>query len=351
MGGFVVDAFGTRVAVRCADEDLDRLRGQWRRCLVDGAESAALTLTHPGGELRDSQDYALVSALTNAAIEDQAGQRLMLHACGVADPDTGRVAVLVAPSGTGKTTAAVRLGRAGLGYVSDETISIEDDLRVRRYPKPVSVVIDGAGAHGKRQHGPDELGLARPPAADLHLGAVLVLRRDRDDRDDRDHADRSPTLTPMSLIDGLIEIIPQTSALPRMTHPLLRLARAVTAAGGPRLLQYREIGDALPLVRDALATGAAGATGTDFEHHPPSPEAARRCDYTDAIADDDRVLLLQNSRTIVLDGLGALIWRHPQLSHTDLEALARREFGDHPEASRLIADADRELIAHAVMRG
>ena len=71
---------------------------------------------------------------------------------------------LVGPSGTGKTTAT-RLLATRLGYVSDETVSIDPDGTVAPHPKPLSVVArPTAGRGDKQQLSPDDLGLAaRPP--------------------------------------------------------------------------------------------------------------------------------------------------------------------------------------------
>lgn len=363
MPRLVVDAFGTTVLVHCADADRDRLSGQWARCLLPDDTAVpddVPTLTHPGGELTDSHDYALASALTTAAITDQAGERLMFHACGLADPASGRVAVLVAASGTGKTTAAVRLSQAGLGYVSDETIAVDADDTVRRYPKPVSVVIDPAVPYAKSQHGPDELAMTPAPDGDLRAAAVVLLRRSRD-------TPRAPELTAVPLIDGLIELIPQTSALPRIRQPLRRLADLVASLGGPWRLDYCEIGEATDLVRTAL-TSRRPPLG--FVHHPPpatgdedrseakddaatGARALRRGDYLDAIEHDGRVLLLRGNQPIVLDGLGALAWLHADtedFDRDDLLALARESFGDHPDAERLVDEAVGELLDHGVLR-
>lgn len=357
MPRLAVDAFGTIVRVDCTDAAAPRLRAQWARCLVDPAQDDAEDaadgplIAHRGSELADTDDYSLASALTSAALSTQAGERLMFHACGLADPESGRVAVLVAASGTGKTTAAVTLSRAGLGYVSDETIPIDDDGRVRRYPKPVSVVIDPAVPYGKSQHGPDELGMHPAPDGELLAAAVVLLRRDREAR-------RAPELTRVPLIDGLVELIPQTSALPRMTRPLARLASLVAGLGGPWRLDYSEIGEAVDLVREALARNDRPV---EFVHHPPMPASdendcstgvLRRGDYLDAIEHDGRVLLMRDNQPFVLDGLGALAWLHADqaLTEAELLRLARQEFGGHPQASELVTAAVRELTAHGVLR-
>src|SRR4051794_21543545 len=55
--------------------------------------------------------HVLSSRVTLAAIEQQAGRLWMLHGAALADPQSGASVALVAPSGTGKSTASRTLGR------------------------------------------------------------------------------------------------------------------------------------------------------------------------------------------------------------------------------------------------
>jgi hypothetical protein len=81
------------------------------------ASVASQALKHDGGTFQlqaaSFEELAehLTSRLTVAAILANAGDLTMLHACGLADPETGAVVALVAKSGTGKTTAASVLAR------------------------------------------------------------------------------------------------------------------------------------------------------------------------------------------------------------------------------------------------
>ena len=52
------------------------------------------------------------------------------------------------------------------------------------------------------------------------------------------------------------ELAPQTSYLSRLPRPLHRLADALVATGGLRVVSYREAGSLLPVVRE-LMDGAA----------------------------------------------------------------------------------------------
>ena len=96
-----------------------------------------------------------------AALKATAGRRVNLHAGGVAD-ERRRVLAVVGPSGTGKTTATLALARR-LGYVSDETVSIDPAGTVAPHPKPLSVVVDPQRLRDKEQMSPDDLGLMPTP--------------------------------------------------------------------------------------------------------------------------------------------------------------------------------------------
>lgn len=115
----------------------------WSRCLAaPGSQAAATVHRNPGDFARANE--SLTSAITLAAIDQLAGHRMMFHACGLADPVSGATIAFIAPSGTGKTTVARTLG-PGLGYVSDETIAVDAELRIVPYPKPLSVKQPAAG--------------------------------------------------------------------------------------------------------------------------------------------------------------------------------------------------------------
>ncbi|HET6967660.1 MAG TPA: hypothetical protein VFI44_05255, partial [Ornithinibacter sp.] len=253
---FVIDAFGARWTFDVSGLDpalgAELLR-LWERARVD-ADAAAdhrpfvVRRTDTGilevdGALHRVPDedlpYAVSRAVTLASIQRRVGQCLMLHAAGLATADGGTVA-LVAASGTGKTTATRVLGQV-LGYVSDETITVEHDLTVLAYPKPLSVVTDPDAPHGKHERSPDELGLV-PAPRDLSLSATVLLRRSPDVE--------APRLEPIALVEAMGEVLPQTSALPSLDRPLDRLAIALTTGHGPWRLTYRDIADCVDLVAD-----------------------------------------------------------------------------------------------------
>lgn len=350
--------------VEVSDAHVERLRAQWSRCLDTTGRPATSAVDHaPGADTPvDSSDYWLVSRLTVSAIEARAGELLMLHAAGVCDRDTGRTAVLAAGSGTGKTTAARSLCVNEFGYVTDETVAFDADGTITPYPKPLSVVIDG-GPGAKSQHGPDELGLQRPPDI-CQVGFIAVL-----ERSDEPFA---AAVEPMPLLDGLVALIPQTSALPRFPQPLRALAQLAERTGGVRLLRYSEAADLIPLVRGEL--NAASAACDPFEHLPPSGDGERadptgpldpvdppegwqqrdlqRAPYTDAIGTDGDRLVLAGTSPIRLQGVAASVWRALDIPR-DLPGTVTAcvaEHGDHPDAAALVEEAAEQLLRAGVIQ-
>jgi len=316
------------------------------------------------GHEADDIPYTISRAVTLRSITRRRGEALMLHAVGVCGPD-GATVVLVAPSGTGKTTAANALGKE-LGYVSDETIVVEDDGRISPYAKPLSIISDPDRRYRKQEHSPDDLGLLQPtPEAPPHLAAMVVLRRDT--------AATTPEFTSEGLIDAVLMVIPETSALPAMVDPLDRLCRALTQRGGPYKLRYAEIGDCVDLVRALTeADEERDAGAPTWEHHPgadredpvPGPEDTDNADgatnptnvewtstltrrsWTDCIVSGGESILLHEGIPMRLSPLGTLLWLHADRP-TALQALHDRvieEIGDHPRAHGLVLEAAQLLV-------
>ena len=371
---FVIDAFGARWAFDVSGVEPalgDELRRLWGRARVEPAAGAraddappfvvrridAATLEVHGTPHRvvDADvPYAVSRALTMASILRRSGECLMLHAAGLATSDGGTVA-LVAASGTGKTTASRVLGTA-LGYVSDETVSVEHDLTVRAYPKPLSVVTDPGAPHGKHERSPQELGLLPAPPR-LSLSAIVVLRRSADTA--------SPVLEPVSLVEAMGEVLPQTSALPSLDRPLDRLATALTTGHGPWRLVYRDIGDCVQLLTDLAhgrhpqgqphevtwewvdGTASDPVTAADAV---PSP-AWTRAPFRDAVVSDGDALVMLDRVPVTLPGLAATVWRAAARPTTldDLVAVATTEHGPHPDAPTVVAATLDSLVERGVM--
>lgn len=348
-----LQVLGSVIDVEVQSDALPRLKEQWARCLADADAPTDATLEAMTETDLHRHDYSLASAVTLRGILRAGGTRTLLHAAGLSDT-SGRVAVLVAASGTGKTTAARTLGRT-LGYVTDETVCFNDDLGLTAYPKPLSLVMRADEPHNKSQHSPDELGLRRA-ATDLRVGLFVVL--DRFDADDHGYG-APPTLEPMGLLDAMIAIIPQSSALPSQPAPLRTLAAHLLACGGAQRLSYTEIGEAAGLIADALADSAPldlpvdGYPPMDDEHYgQPAPEGTyARKQYVDAIGVDEELLVLVGMQPLRLSGIGATVWRAAEspVTREELVAICREVHGDHPDAPALVDQAVDAMVEHGLI--
>jgi hypothetical protein len=231
-----VTAFGVVVPIEVRGAALgEAVAEAWRDALTEAEPTTDAVVT-------DGLDVAaalhhLSPAVTVRAIDARAGELVMLHAAALADPDSGRTAVLVAASGTGKTTASRTLGKR-FSYLSDETAAIAPDGTVLPYRKPLSIIESGPL---KTQVAPSSLGLLTTDR-ECRLAAVLVLERAPD------HVG-PPTLTPMETVDAIAAIAPQSSYLPTTPPPLHRLADLLHLAGGAHHVTYAEAAD----LEDVLA--------------------------------------------------------------------------------------------------
>jgi hypothetical protein len=383
---FVIDAFGARwtLDVSGVEPTLgDELRRLWERARVDQTEPGLAVGDAPAFVVRRTREdvvevdgvpqllldadvpYAVSRAVTTASIHRRSGECLLLHAAGVATDDGGTVA-LVAGSGTGKTTASRVLGQS-LGYVTDETVCVEHDLRVLAYPKPLSVVVDPEAPRGKRESSPDELALVRAPA-DLTLSCTVLLRRSSDVT--------SPVLEPISLVDAMAEVLPQTSALPSLDRPLDRLAVALTTGHGPWRLTYRDIADCVDLVADlahrrfpdgaphevtwtwvgghdvpAAADPSAEPATTVPRHDDPSATWSR-APFRDAVASDGSALVMLDRVPVTLPGLAASVWlaAGDPVTLDDLVDAATASLGPHPDAEKVVAGTVAALVEQGLLR-
>lgn len=214
----------------------------WARCLRDDDSPGVAVVV----ELtRDSDRRAVLERLspqvTQAVIEARAGQLVMLHAAGLADPRTGATWALVGPSGMGKTTAARFLSGA-YSYLTDETVGIRSDGTIAPYPKPLSVRY--AGEPFKAQEPAPE---APPFPPGYRLAGLLVLDRD---------GSETTVVEELSVVRGLAALAPETSFLSRLPRPLHLLAGHIERAGGVRVVRYREaaqVGEAMATLRNEVA--------------------------------------------------------------------------------------------------
>ncbi len=364
---------------RVRPEVADRLRHLWAHANVETADRSEpedfpreLIASHlgdpvgaEGGPILDENvvtaPYTFSTAITLASIRAQSGRLTLLHSAALAEPATGAGVILVAESGTGKSTAARTLGRE-LGYLSDETAVIRDDLTLIGHPKPLSLI--PAPGQPKIEKSPGELGLL-PAPPDPWLAATILLCRKP--------GHGVPTLESVPLLEAMAETIPQSSALPTQDRPLASLARVLTAGAGVHRLTYAEIADAAPLIHALLAGIPRGsnngahwqivdpAEGRRTEPWTSTPAAddaivtehtrITRAPYLDAIDDGVEVLVLNGPNPIRLLGLGSTIWRTCTAELTVAEATATvvTEHGEHPDAPELVAEAVHSLLANGLL--
>jgi len=338
----------------------ERLAHQWSRALDDTATAPFETITPPTSTAMSelARDYTLTTQITVAALRATAGRRVNLHAGGVADRH-GRVLALVGPSGTGKTTAT-RVLAHHLGYLSDETVSIDPDGAVNPHPKPLSVVVHPDRPLDKDQVSPDDLGLLPTPAT-ATLARVVVLHRGRE----------SPRgLTRLGTVEGLLELIEQSSSLAQVFMPLRVLLALTESCGGVWSLGYDEIADHVDDLVGLLA-----------EEVPPRPDLApapvwhdgnidvdvdvralvegagdlvARLRWVEAVELEGEVLVLTVGRAWVLAGLMATVWLSLAEPRTvdELVAVAQERHGEHDDARALVEQAVVTLVEeNLVARG
>lgn len=372
-----VDVLGTQFAVRWGRavtlDQQQSMRSAWDRCasaeaplipplpkeptdsLPFSASVAYSSQTYDGGtfplQAASFEELAenLTSRLTVAAILENAGELMMLHACGVADPATGAVVALVAKSGTGKTTAASVLAGT-YGYVSDETVAIAPDGSVIPYPKPLSVKQEPGAP--KRQVGPDELGLLLTPPKPFIQSIVLL---------DRVQAHQEPTLRQLPLADGLLALIPDSSSQAEIDEPLQSLCRLIDRVGGVWRVTYSDAAD-LPQVLEPLFRKQRRSKPV-WEARAPEGEAPgeasepvpdgwiRRIKPKDAIAVDGDLLVMLEAEIVRLSGIGPAIWEATACA-IPLNQLAEeitKVHGRPDDYRAAVAAAAGQLIAKSVL--
>ncbi|MDF2509901.1 MAG: hypothetical protein K0Q52_3760, partial [Microbacterium sp.] len=257
-----------------------------------------------------TEDAAALSALsTEVTIKALAHRRndpvWMLHAAGLATDD-GRVVVLSAASGTGKTTAARHLSKR-YAYVSDETIGIDDTGRVVPYRKPLSIIEQAAVP--KTQVALSSIGGAHALPDELRVAKIVVL--------DRSPAGpEAPEIETLDIADALALLGPQTSYLSDGPAPLQRIAALLAATGGAVRLRYREVTSIDGIIDELLDVEPAPVPPIIARTAPvvgaSAVDAFRRADTVDELLLDARIAVLRRTPTggqvHVLDGIGPTIW-------------------------------------------
>jgi hypothetical protein len=339
----VVEALGVPIGIPVSGDAAARLRHQWSRALTDREAVAVVDLDDLTADGDVAHDYAITARVTLAALDATAGRRINLHAGAVAD-EQGRTLAVIGPSGSGKTTA-ISLLAGRLGYLSDETVSLDDDLLVHGHPKPLSIITDIEAPRLKHSLSPDELDLRHPPERS-HLHRIVLLHRGTSEAG----------LVPVPPARAIVEIVEQTSSLVQLEHPIHRLSTTIDACGGVWGLEYTEFGDRVDEMV-ALLDGDPQPL-PEHVHHPflpgstgdPVAGAWSRAEWKDAEEYLDELVLMVGDRVHALAGLGVIAWLalETPLTTDELVAEARAVWGDHPDAETLMADA-LELMAEQQM--
>lgn len=203
----------------------------------------------------------LTVEVTMHMLKELGGELFLLHAAALGDPGSDRALALVAASGTGKTTASRFLGQHFV-YLSDESAVVEpDELTIRPYPKPLSVI--ETKGQPKVQKDPATEGLALAGEGETYrLQHLVVLNRVKDRQVE-------PSWQRVDLRQGLFDVILQSSAVQRMPGGLADLAGLLNRLGGVIELTYSEIADTLPFFQQLLAGQIQLEPRVqDYEHVP-----------------------------------------------------------------------------------
>ncbi len=340
-----VQVMGVRIAIEVPDRPTrDRLAHQWSRAIVapDRPATAEVGVVQDSSGSEDAQDYTLTTRVTVAALNATAGQRINLHAGGVADEE-GRLLALVAPSGIGKTTATMTLAKR-LGYVSDETVSIAPDGTVAPHAKPLSIVVDRERPYEKAQVSPDDLGLLPTPAAARISRLVLLDRGGQGPRG----------LAHLGRADALLLLTEQSSSLARLPRPLRTVLDLVDACEGVWQLTYDDIDDHLDELVGLLSgvpddpypdqelVWHEGSDRLQLEFDGEGPLVAR-LPWCDAAEIDGDLVILTSERAWRLSDLTATVWLSLTEPRTieELTGEAVRIHGEHDEAQSRI----REVVS------
>lgn len=350
---FLVSAVGAVIEVDVSDRDAvfqGRAHAAWADAR-DGVHRAADAVTVARADLDDEAALSMLSTdVTTTALAHRRGDDVwMLHAAGIAD-ENGRVVVLSAPSGTGKTTAARHLSRR-YAYVSDETVAIGADGSVDPYRKPLSIIEPGAAY--KAQVALSSIDGGRPLPDALRVVKIVVLDRSPE-------AAEHPSIEEIDLAEALALLGPQTSYLCDGTAPLQRIDALLAATGGAVRLRYREVAGIDAIIDDLMRTGIRPVAAVAQAPLPvvgsSRPDAYQRAAVVDELSFDTRTAVLRRQPTgghvHVLDGIGPTLWAAAQnLTLDEIVAAVVAEHGapEEGDARAIVEAALQELVADGLL--
>lgn len=352
---FLVSAVGAIIEIDVSHRDPEfqsRAHRAWTDALCDGDRRADAVVAVDPEIVAEAALSRLSTDVTIAALAHRRGDPVwMLHAAGIAD-ESGRVVVLSAASGTGKTTAAQHLSQR-YAYVSDETIGIDADGGVVPYRKPLSI-IERDSAH-KAQVALSSFDGGRPLPDRLRVAKIVVIDRSPD-------GPEQPRIEELGTAEALELLGPQTSYLCDSEDPLQRIAALLSATGGAIRLRYREVTSIDPIIADLFRTeirpvAPIPARASAMTPAPASPGTYRQGEIVDELHLDGQTAILQRTpsggRVHVLDGIGPTLWTAARAR--TLEEIVDAVVAEHgaPEEGdpRVIVEAAvQELVADGLLQ-
>ncbi|MFK3676439.1 hypothetical protein ACI2IP_01825 [Microbacterium sp. NPDC090218] len=353
---FLVNAVGAVVEIDVSRRTADfraRAFDAWADARHEGDRAPDAVAVVPEGTDDAAALSALSTEVTLKALAHRRHDRVwMLHAAGLAAHD-GRVVVLSAASGTGKTTAARHLSQR-YAYVSDETIGIDDTGRVVPYRKPLSIIEQGSAP--KAQVALSSIDDDRVLPAELRVAKIVVIDRSVDGPEE-------PEVEALDIAEALALLGPQTSYLADGPRPLHRIAALLAATGGAVRVRYREVSRIDGVIDELLRTPLRPVeivppTVSRPLAAAPQPGELIRAEVIDELVLDGRTVLLRRTPTggqvHVLDGIGPAIWSAVAEGYP-LERIVEAVVALHGEPegldARAVVDAAvQRLLADGILR-